>query len=61
MIWLKQSGTLILPSPLKDTKLQPINGFSLFLVLDLDIPHRCVEALVASEIFYGERAYPLLM
>ena len=62
MSWLKQAETLSLQGYLlKDAKLQPINGFSLFLVLDLDIPHGCIKTFVTGEVFYGEGCHPLLM
>jgi hypothetical protein len=61
MGWLKHLEILTLPRlPLKDAKLQPINGFSLLLILDLDIPHGCVKTFMTGEVFNGERPHSLL-
>ena len=62
MGWLKQPEILTLPRlSLKDTKLQPINGFILLLILDLNIPHGCIKNFVTGEVLYGEGCHSLLM
>ncbi|GAJ24955.1 unnamed protein product, partial [marine sediment metagenome] len=40
---------------------QSINRFSLFLILNLNIPHGCIKAFMTGEVFYGKGCHPLLM
>ncbi len=42
-------------------KFQSINRFSLLLILNLNILHGCVKALMTGEVFYGEWPHSLLM
>ena len=42
-------------------KFQPIKGFSLLLILDIDIPHGGVKTFMTGEVFNGGQPHSLLM
>lgn len=45
---------------LKNAKLRPVNNLGL-LVLNSDMPHSCVQALVTSKVFHSKKPNSLLM